>query len=206
LFVKIDWRGPATAVGCVAVVVVARGWGRWLVVALALALAGCSLHARRRTPQAGLGARQLMVPVAGVSATRIQDTFNAPRDRGRRAHHALDIFAPIGTPVLAADDGVVLALRRNRLGGRVMYAADPGRRFVYYYAHLSGYHPSMAPGRRLARGEVIAYVGATGNADPRFPHLHFQVMAFPPDDRWWTGMPIDPLPYFTYPGRTVSRR
>jgi murein DD-endopeptidase MepM/ murein hydrolase activator NlpD len=144
-----------------------------------------------------------MVPVAGVTPSKITDTFNAPRDGGRRRHNALDILAPIGTPVLSADDGVVLALRSNRLGGRVIYAADPSRRFVYYYAHLSRYHPSLGPGQSLRRGEVIGYVGATGNADPRVPHLHFQVMAFPPDNRWWTGTPIDPLPYLASPGRQV---
>jgi murein DD-endopeptidase MepM/ murein hydrolase activator NlpD len=182
--------------------VVRGGTCELVLVAMAVAVAGCGI--RYRSSGTGLAARRLMVPVAGVAPSKIPDTFNAPRDGGRRRHNALDILAPIGTPVLSADDGVVLALRSNRLGGRVIYAADPSRRFVYYYAHLSGYHPSLGPGRALRRGDVIGYVGATGNADPRVPHLHFQVMAFPPDDRWWTGTPIDPLPYLASPGRQVT--
>ena len=147
-----------------------------------------------------------MVPVAGVAPANIQDTFNAPRDGGARRHYALDIFAPVGTPVLSADDGMVLAIKRNRLGGLVIYATDPGRRFVYYYAHLSRYQPDLARGQRLGRGDVIGYVGTTGNADPRFPHLHFQVMLHPGGDRYWDGTPIDPLPYFASAGRYSGRR
>jgi peptidoglycan LD-endopeptidase LytH len=175
------------------------------LVAIAMAVAGCGLfRSRHHAASSDLGSRRLMVPVAGVAPSRLTDTFDAPRDGGRRRHNALDILAPMGTPVVSADDGVVLALRSNRLGGHVIYATDPARRFVYYYAHLSRYQPSLAPGQSLRRGDVIGYVGATGNADPRWPHLHFQVMAFPPDDRWWTGIPIDPLRYFASPGRTVT--
>ena len=146
-----------------------------------------------------------MVPVAGVAPSEVRDTFNAPRDGGARRHHALDIFAPVGTPVLSADDGVVLAMKNNRLGGLVIYATDPERRFVYYYAHLSRYQPDLTRGRRLGRGDVIGYVGTTGNADPRWPHLHFQVMLHPGDERYWNGTPIDPLPYFASAGRRVAR-
>ncbi len=146
-----------------------------------------------------------MVPVAGVAPADVHDSFNAPRDGGARRHHAIDIFAPVGTPVLSADDGVVLAVKRNRLGGLVIYATDPGRRFVYYYAHLSRYRPDLARGQRVGRGEVIGYVGTTGNADPRSPHLHFQVMLHPGGDRYWDGMPIDPLPYFASAGRHSAR-
>jgi hypothetical protein len=172
------------------------------LLAGAVVLAGCSLLRGRED-----GSRRapgLVVPVAGVSAADIPDSFDAPRAGGRRRHHALDIFAPLGTPVLSADDGVVLLLRRNRLGGLGLYAADPHRRFVYYYAHLRGYHPDMAPGRRLRRGEVIGYVGATGNANPRRPHLHFQLRVYPSDDRWWTGTPLNPLHYFATPGRRAA--
>lgn len=145
-----------------------------------------------------------MVPVAGVAPAQLADTFNAPRDGGRRKHLALDIMAPHGTPVLAADDGEVLAVKTNRLGGLVVYATDPDRRFVYYYAHLSGWHPETVPGRRLSRGDVLGYVGSTGNADPRAPHLHFQVRVYAPDDRYWTGPPVNPLACFARPGRRVT--
>jgi murein DD-endopeptidase MepM/ murein hydrolase activator NlpD len=180
---------------------VARGIA--LGVALAL-LAGCSL-VRRDRPAAELRARKLMVPVAGVAPAEIADTFYASRGGGTRRHHALDIFAPHGTPVLAADDGFVLGVRESRLGGKSVYATDPRRRFVYYYAHLSSYHPDTVPGRRVRRGDVLGYVGSTGNADARAPHLHFQVRAHPPDERWWTGTPINPYGTFASPGRRVRR-
>jgi murein DD-endopeptidase MepM/ murein hydrolase activator NlpD len=181
------------------------GGGRWIcILTCAGLIAGCSLRGHRGA-DAGLRARRLMVPVAGVAPSQVQDTFNAPRDGGARRHHALDIFAPVGTPVLSADDGVVLAVKRNRLGGLVIYATDPERRFVYYYAHLSRCQPDLTRGRRLGRGDVIGYVGTTGNADPRWPHLHFQVMLHPGDDRYWNGTPIDPLPYFASAGRSTGR-
>jgi murein DD-endopeptidase MepM/ murein hydrolase activator NlpD len=186
------------------VVAVVR-WTRELaLVATVVAIAGCGIFRHGHRASSDLAARRLMVPVSGVAPSKIVDTFDAPRDGGRRRHNALDIFAPIGTPVLAADDGVVLALRSNRLGGRVIYATDPARRFVYYYAHLGRYQPSLVAGQRVRRGDVIAYVGATGNADPRWPHLHFQVMVYPPDHRWWAGEPIDPLPYLARAGRPVT--
>jgi peptidoglycan LD-endopeptidase LytH len=179
---------------------------RDLVVLVAVTtLAGCSLlRGRDRSTLRSLHARQLMVPVSGVSPAELQDTFNAPRDRGRRKHLALDILAPHGTPVLSADDGQVLAVKTNRLGGRVVYATDPGRRFVYYYAHLSRWHPETIPGRRLSRGDVLGYVGSSGNASALRPHLHFQVRLYSPDDRYWTGPPVNPLACFAQPGRRVK--
>ncbi len=172
-------------------------------MAAAITLAGCSVR-RRDSVDGGLRARRLMVPVAGVAPAAIKNPFDAPRSRGRRRHRALDIFAPTGTPVLAADDGVVLAVKRNRLGGNCVYAADPHRRFVYFYAHLSAYRPGLAAGQHLRRGDVIGYVGSSGNANARSPHLHFQVRAYPSDDRWWTGTPVNPYGFFARPGRDVG--
>jgi len=176
-----------------------------VVVVAVTVLAGCSLfRPRGRSEYNALQARQLMVPVAGVTPAQLDDTFNASRDHGRRKHLALDIMAPHGTPVLAADDGEVLAVKTNRLGGRVVYATDPSRRFVYYYAHLSRWHPATVPGRQLARGDVLGYVGSSGNASPRAPHLHFQVRMYAPDGRYWTGPPLNPLACFARPGRRVT--
>jgi len=166
----------------------------------AVALAGCAILRGERDVGAALAARRLMVPVAGVRPSDVPDTFDAPRDGGTRRHGALDIPAPRGTPVVAADEGVVLAVRQNRLGGRVVYATDPDRRFVYYYAHLDRQRDGLRPGTRLARGDVIGAVGSTGNADRREPHLHFQVMVFPGDGAWWEGRPVDPRPYLAVPG------
>jgi peptidoglycan LD-endopeptidase LytH len=174
------------------------------VVAMTM-LAGCSLT-RRRQPSVydALQSRRLMVPVAGVAPAQVPDTFNARRGHGSRKHLALDIRAPHGTPVLAADDGEVLAVKTSQLGGRVVYATDPGRRFVYYYAHLSRWHPDTVPGRRVERGDVLGYVGSTGNANARAPHLHFQVRMYSPDGRYWTGWPLNPLTCFARPGRRVT--
>jgi murein DD-endopeptidase MepM/ murein hydrolase activator NlpD len=181
--------------------VIGRAAARTLPLAV-LVIAGCAL-VREREAEVGsaLRARRLMVPVAGVSPADVPDDFRAPRDGGARTHGAVDIPAPRGTPVLSADDGRVLRLHRNRKGGLTIYATDPNERFVYYYAHLAGYRQGIRKGTRLVRGEVIGFVGTTGNADRRAPHLHFQVLLRPRDGRWWGGAPIDPRPFFASAGR-----
>ncbi|CAA9317757.1 MAG: hypothetical protein AVDCRST_MAG11-1863, partial [uncultured Gemmatimonadaceae bacterium] len=146
-----------------------------------------------------LAARALMVPVAGASPARVADTFNEPR-AGGRVHRAVDVMAPRGTPVLAADSGRVLRMRSNALGGVTIYAADPGERFVYYYAHLDRYREGLAEGDSVVKGEVLGYVGTSGNAPPDTPHLHFQVMRIREARRWWDGIPVDPRPYFVSSG------
>lgn len=138
--------------------------------------------------------RRLAVPVAGVRAEAIPNTYHAARSGGR-VHRATDILAPRGTPVLAADDGRIWKLRQGGLGGITIYALDPGERVVYYYAHLDGYRTGLAEGQRIARGDTLGYVGTTGNAPKDVPHLHFQVAMVPPDRRWWTGLAVDPLPF-----------
>lgn len=145
---------------------------------------------------AALVARELLIPVAGVSATRLQDSFLAKRD-GNRVHAAIDIMAPRGTPVLSADAGSVWKVRSNALGGLTVYAIDDEQRFVYYYAHLDRYADGLKEGQRVARGDVLGYVGTTGNAPPNTPHLHFQLMRYRGNGRWWDGDPINPYPYFT---------
>jgi murein DD-endopeptidase MepM/ murein hydrolase activator NlpD len=142
-----------------------------------------------------------MVPVAGVSPQEVSDDFRAPR-AGGRIHGAVDILAPRGTPVLSADAGRVLRLHRNRKGGLTIYATDETERFVYYYAHLSAYERGITKGTHLARGQAIGFVGTTGNADRREPHLHFQVMLRPSGGGWWKGEPIDPRPFFVSAGRS----
>jgi murein DD-endopeptidase MepM/ murein hydrolase activator NlpD len=139
--------------------------------------------------------RGLLVPVAGVVASQLRDTFDEGRDAGR-VHRALDILAPRGTPVLAADDGRVLRVRKNALGGNTVYATDPAGRVVYYYAHLDAYRPGLAEGATIARGDLLGTVGTTGNAPKDTPHLHFQVMRMPPDGKYWDGDAINPYPLF----------
>jgi peptidoglycan LD-endopeptidase LytH len=147
-----------------------------------------------------LAERRLMVPVAGVRIARVPDSYHEARGGGR-IHQAVDILAPRGTPVVSADDGRVLRLRSNSAGGITIYAVDPDERFVYYYAHLDRYRDGLAEGTRVAKGEVIGYVGTTGNAPRDTPHLHFQVMRLDAGTaRWWDGTPLDPRPYFAMDG------
>ncbi len=146
-----------------------------------------------------LRGRRLMVPVDGIAPRAVPNTFDAKR--GARTHEALDIMAPKGTPVVAAVDGVIVRLTTNDLGGITIYQVDPDDRFVYYYAHLDRYAKGLAEGQRVSQGEVIGYVGTTGNAPPNAPHLHFQVMKLVDQRAWWSGIPLNPLPYLTQPGR-----
>lgn len=147
--------------------------------------------------------RMLMVPVAGVRPDQLHDSFLDGRSGGR-VHHAVDILAPRGTPVLAADDGRVLRLRRNTLGGITIYAVDATDRYVYYYAHLERYAHGLAEGAVVSKGEVIGYVGTTGDAPANVPHLHFQIMRRPNAARWWDGEPVDPVPYLELPGKVAN--
>jgi murein DD-endopeptidase MepM/ murein hydrolase activator NlpD len=140
-----------------------------------------------------------MVPVAGIDPTQVPDTYRA--GRGDHEHRAVDLLAPRGTPVLAADDGTIYRLRTNTAGGIVVYTVDPDRRFVYYYAHLARYRDGLAEGMAIVKGDVIGYVGTTGNAPADTPHLHFQVMRWRGDGKYWDGQPIDPRPFFAETGR-----
>lgn len=147
-----------------------------------------------------LRARWLMVPVAGVRARDVPDSYNAGRDGGRR-HNATDIMAARGTAVVAADGGRVIKLVRNAAGGITIYAADPHERMIYYYAHLDRYYEGVVEGMKLAKGQVIGYVGTTGNAPANMPHLHFQAMRARDVRRWWEGEPIDIRPYLVEDGQ-----
>lgn len=138
----------------------------------------------------------LQFPVPAVESQPLADSFNDPRDGGARVHAATDIMAPKGTPILAADDGHILRLSRNRLGGITVYATDLDEQFVYYYAHLDHYYAHLYAGKPITRGDTLGYVGSTGNATADAPHLHFQVMRMPADrKRYWDGDPINVYPY-----------
>lgn len=172
-------------------------------VVLACVLTAACLPAGRspRTmPEADyLRSRELMVPVHGVARKQLRDTYSAPRSGGR-AHLALDIMAKKGTRVLSADDGVVLRVDTNPLGGKVIYIADPHRRFVYYYAHLDKWVYPLEEGQKVKRGELIGSVGTTGNAPKDAPHLHFQMMRITSARQYWNGPPVNPLPYLRRTG------
>jgi murein DD-endopeptidase MepM/ murein hydrolase activator NlpD len=142
-----------------------------------------------------LWTRNLVIPVAGADMSKVPDSFFAERDGGERVHRALDILAPRGTPILAADDGKILRMSTSTLGGICMYTVDPAGRIVYYYAHMDHYNEAMSPGRAIVRGDTLGFVGTTGNAPKNTPHLHFQIMRWPADGKYWNGEPIDPFDY-----------
>jgi murein DD-endopeptidase MepM/ murein hydrolase activator NlpD len=139
----------------------------------------------------------LLVPVAGVAASQLSDTFGDARG-GERRHEALDIPAPAGTPVIAAAGGTIEKLFRSEEGGNTVYVRSPDRRTLYYYAHLQAYAPGLEAGNAVARGQRLGMVGSSGNADPSAPHLHFAVMRTDPDAEWWKpATAINPYPLLT---------
>jgi peptidoglycan LD-endopeptidase LytH len=140
---------------------------------------------------AALG-RTLVVPVAGILRTELRDSYTEAR--GDRVHHAMDVLAPRGTPVLSAADGHVLKLFDSAPGGLMVYTSDPTRRFILLYGHLDRYAEGLAEGAALTRGQVIGYVGTTGNAAVGTPHLHFEILRGDPDVAWWLGDPVNPFP------------
>lgn len=148
-----------------------------------------------RTPQAPypLAGKDLAVPVQGVPRSKLRDTFHDRRGKGR-THEAIDIMAPWGTPVVAVDDGTLAKISSNRAGGLSLFQVDPSGRFVYYYAHLAGYADNLREGQSVQRGDLLGYVGATGNAAENAPHLHFAVMVLAKERRWWGGEAINPYP------------
>ena len=136
--------------------------------------------------------RPMIIPVAGVPRSAMRDMFN--ETRGNRRHEAIDILAPTGTPVIATDDGVVKKLFTSKPGGLTVYQFDPDQRFCYYYAHLDRYAPGLHEGQLLHRGDVLGYVGTTGNAPKGTPHLHFALIRLDKDRRWWKGTYVNPYP------------
>ncbi|VXA96413.1 M23 family metallopeptidase [Massilia sp. 9I] len=151
------------------------------------------------TPQAPADAAatavhgKLAVPVQGIKLANLSDTFDQPRGN-QRHHEALDIMAPKGTPVLAAADGKVAKLFTSKPGGTTLYQFDPNEKYAYYYAHLDRYADGVKEGMELKRGDLLGYVGVTGNADPNAPHLHFAVFELTPEKQWWKGTPLNPYP------------
>ncbi|CAN5875395.1 M23 family metallopeptidase [soil metagenome] len=140
----------------------------------------------------------LDIPVAGVQPSQLRDTFTEAR--GDRVHEALDILAPRGTPVLSATDGRLLRMFDSSSGGLMVYATDASERFILLYGHLDSYADGLSDGMPLTRGQVIGYVGTTGNAPPEVPHLHFGILRGQPSASWSTGVAVNPYALLV-PGR-----
>jgi murein DD-endopeptidase MepM/ murein hydrolase activator NlpD len=135
----------------------------------------------------------LAIPVQGIEPDDLTDTFTASRSQGR-AHNAIDIMAPKNTPVVAAVTGRILRLFTSDKGGLTIYQLGPDDRTVYYYAHLDHYADGLEVGREVRQGDVIAYVGDTGNAAPGNYHLHFAIWTVDDPKHFWDGDPINPYP------------
>jgi murein DD-endopeptidase MepM/ murein hydrolase activator NlpD len=159
---------------------------RWLLTLLAVlqAIMPANVHA---------APAMLLIPVEGVKLAQLSDNFNQPRGTERR-HEALDIVAPKGSKVIAAADGKVVKLFNSKPGGLTVYQFDVTEKYAYYYAHLDRYADGVKEGTLLKRGDLVGYVGTTGNAGAAGPHLHFAVFELTPQKEWWKGTPINPYP------------
>lgn len=145
----------------------------------------------------------LVLPVAGVKPEELVDTWGQSRGGGMREHHAIDIMAPRGTPVVAAAPGWVEKIFESDDGGHTVYVRSPDGATIYYYAHLDAYRPGLAEGQQVRTGDVIATVGSTGNADPGAPHLHFEIKRMAPGEGWWQGREVNPYPLLA--GKALAR-
>ena len=140
----------------------------------------------------------LIIPVQGVAANQLTDTFTQARAGGLRVHDAIDIMAPRGTPVLAASSGTVERLYTSAAGGLTIYIRLDDRRFIHYYAHLDSYASGLAEGQRVNQGQVIGAVGFTGNANVAAPHLHFAIQLTTEAAKWYEpSTALNPYPLLT---------
>ena len=152
-----------------------------------------SPDAPQQAQDAGAASGKLLVPVEGVQPGQLSDNFGQARGEERQ-HEALDIMAPKGSKVLAVADGKVAKLFNSNAGGLTVYQFDPTETYAYYYAHLDRYVDGLKEGAALKRGDVLGYVGVSGNSDPNAPHLHFAVFELTPSKEWWKGRAINPYP------------
>ena len=142
-------------------------------------------------PIEDLRQRRLQLPVRGATSDDLHDSFDETRGSNRR-HEAIDMLSPRHTPVLAVEQGTIAKLFTSKAGGLTVYQFDPSSTYVYYYAHLERYADGLKEGDQVRRGQVIGYVGTSGNAPKDTPHLHFAIFKLTEKKQWWEGTPIDP--------------
>ena len=135
---------------------------------------------------------EMSPPISGLLLASLHDSF-AEVHNGH-LHEAIDILEPRGTPVHAVVSGTIRKLFLSKPGGNTIYQFDEVELYCYYYAHLDGYAKGLQEGMRVERGDVIGFVGSTGNADPGTPHLHFAIFELSPERLWWRGKAINPYP------------
>jgi peptidoglycan LD-endopeptidase LytH len=167
-------------------------------------LATSSIPFSRETPHIDadplreLRSRQLELPVRGAVRRDLHDSFSDSR-RWFHSHEAIDIMAPRSTPILAVEDGTIARLFESKAGGTTVYQFDPTNRYAYYYAHLERYADGLREGDHVQRGQVLGYVGTSGNAPNGTPHLHFAIFRLTDKKQWWQGTPINPYDVFKTP-------
>jgi murein DD-endopeptidase MepM/ murein hydrolase activator NlpD len=171
----------------------------WFVAFNAGALIGPQQEPRPpaapQRPALIVGPGGLAIPVSGVAAGQLQDTYTQSRGGGSRVHNAIDIMAPRGTPVVAAAPGIVEKLYFSQGGGGISaYVRSPDRQWISYYAHLDAYAQGLREGQPVERGDPIGTVGFTGNASPEGPHLHFAVHRMAEGEAWHAGTAVNPYP------------
>jgi murein DD-endopeptidase MepM/ murein hydrolase activator NlpD len=194
---RLSWRLAFLAVALLEGAVVAG-------VLVYLGVTGRSLVLSVQPREAPKAAeRGIAIPVAGVRRAQLRDSFHAARSGGRQ-HLGIDIMAPEGTPVLAAAGGVIVKRDSSALGGISLYERGLDGTTIYFYAHLSRYAPSLDEGDLVRQGDVIAYVGHTGNASASAPHLHFGVYTVTDPNRWWHGSDLNPYRLLTGPERAAA--
>jgi murein DD-endopeptidase MepM/ murein hydrolase activator NlpD len=135
----------------------------------------------------------LMIPVVGIRREQLQDTFNDSRSEGR-VHNAMDIMAPLGTPVVAVADGEIAKFFDSERGGITIYQYSRDRRYVYYYAHLQKRADNLKEKDFVRRGTIIGYVGDTGNSGAGNYHLHFTVTSIAEGQSIFEGTDVNPYP------------
>jgi len=142
-----------------------------------------------------VSAGRLRMPIDGEGIESLKGGFAETRG-GSRPHEAVDMLAPRNTPVHAVENGTIAKLFTSKAGGLTIYQFDPAGHLCYYYAHLERYADGLKDGQAVSKGDVVGYVGTSGNAPPNTPHLHFAVFELNTDKRWWQGRPIDPYLVF----------
>lgn len=145
----------------------------------------------------------LVIPVSGVMAASLVDTWGQSRAAGAREHHAIDIMAPRGTPVVAAAAGIVEKIFESKDGGHTVYIRRDDPAWIDYYAHLDSYAPNLAEGKNVTQGQLLGAVGSTGDASPDAPHLHYEIKRMAAGERWWQGTDVNPYPILA--GKAAAR-
>ncbi len=138
---------------------------------------------------------RLLMPIEGTDPESLKGQFSL--SRGSHIHEAVDISAPRNTPIRAVADGKIARLFESKPGGNTIYQLDPTNKYIYYYAHLERYADHLVKDQVLKQGQVIGYVGTSGNAPPDHPHLHFSISRIDSPDRYWRGIPVDPYEFLT---------